>query len=269
MQQRLIGQYNSTISAQTALEEFGRFREMAEAEAPRVMEARRSLESLIELASRALAEQDRTTRAGEIVERWRLLNERLIAGGDQLERARDASDELVAIKETVLCGSDQEQPQQAREALNELIKIREQLHGQTEQIAAAQAGLDGLLSIKDRILARTADLADAVETLELSADLHRQLQDSIRQFEGVRRWLVEIVMLEPTVERTMNLLKPLAELANLRRMSPAELRHAARTVVDERAARLAEKKPANEHRGGLPQTNPDKRGEIFDGIDLD
>ena len=197
------------------------------------------------------------------------MNERLVAGADRVDQARDASEELIAIKETVLCGSDQEQPRQAREALNERVEIRERLHGQTEHIAAAQAGLDGLLSIKDRILARTADLADAVETLELSADLQRQLQDSVRQFEGVRRWLVEIVMLEPTVERTMNALKPLAELANLRRLSPAELRHAAKSVVDERAARLAAKKPALESRGGAEETSGANSVQALDGIDLD
>ena len=269
LQQRLIGQYHSVLSAQTALAEFGRLREMAEAEAPHLTEARRSLDSLIELASLALAEQDRAVQAGAIAREWRELNERLIAGADQVGLARDASDELIAIKETVLCGSDQEQPQRAREALDELVEIRERLHGQTENLAAAQAGLDGLLSIKDRILARTADLADAVETLELTSDLHRQLQDSIRQFEGVRRWLVEIVMLEPTVERTMNALKPLADLANLRRLNPAELRHAARAIVGERTARLAEKKPAIESRDGvLPETEATTR-EALDGIDLD
>ena len=117
--------------------------------------------------------------------------------------ARDVGEELVAIKETILCGDDAMHRQDASDALSELIKIRERLDGQSHNIAAAQVGLDGLLTLKDRILARTGDLADAVETLELTGDLNRQLQDAIRRFDHVRRWLVEIVTLEPTIERAV------------------------------------------------------------------
>lgn len=262
LQDRLIGQYNYIISAQSVLAEFARLRELAAAEAPRISEARRTLESLIELESRTLGEQDRASQAVAALDQFRQLGDRVIAGAEQASQARDAADELLALKETILCGADFEQPGRAREALDELIKLRERLHGQADSLAAAQAGLDGLLSLKDRVLAQTGDLADAVETLELTSDLHRQLQDAMRQFEGVRRWLVEIVLIEPTVERTMNALKPLTDLANLRRLSPSELRHAARVVAGERDARLAEKPRDADATAAKPERNDD-------GIELD
>jgi len=271
LQERMIGQYNYIVSAQSVLAEFARLRELAEAEAPRISEARRTLESLIELESRTLAEQDAARQAVEAVGEFRRLHEGVIAGAEQAAQARDASEELVAIKESILCGNDFERPERAREALDELIKIRERLYGQADSLAAAQTSLDGLLSLKDQVLAQTGDLADAVETLELTSDLHNQLQDAMRQFEGVRRWLVEIVLIEPTVERTMNALKPLADLANLRRLSPVELRQAARVVAGERAARFA-KKPAAVERDAEDHDSSASSAEneaSRDGIELD
>lgn len=241
LQDRLIGQYHSIVNANATLAEFARLRTLAEAEGPRTADARRALESLIELESRTLAERERADQAVASLERWEGLNELLIHSADKTAEAREVGEELVAIKETILCGSDAIKPQLARETLEELVKIRERLSGQAAEIAAAQAGLEGLLSLKDRILARTSDLADAVETLELAGDLNRQLQDAMRQFESVRRCLVEIVMLEPTVEHAVAALKPLADLANLRRLSPAELRQAAQVIADDRAARVAAK----------------------------
>ena len=267
LQERLIGQYNDVVSAQSVLAEYARLGEMAQAESPRIGDARRSLESLIELEARTLSEQDRAGQAAAGAEQLRQLVDRLIAAAEQGAQARDAADELLALKETILCGSDYDRPERARQALDELVKIRERLHGQAESLAAAQAALDGLLSLKDRILAQTADLADAVETLELTTDLHAQLQEAMHQFEGVRRWLVEIVLIEPTVERTMNALKPLAELANLRRLSPSELRQAARVVAGERSARLAEKpRPAS---GAGPASGSAAPETNADGVELD
>jgi hypothetical protein len=264
LQEQLIGQYNHVVSAHTVLAELGRLREMADAEAPRVSDARRTLESLIELESRALGERERATQAIATLDDFRQLGDRVISGAEQASRARDAADELVAMKETVLCGSDFERPERAREALDELIKLRERLHGQSDGLAAAQAGLDGLLSLKDQVLAQTDNLADAVETLELTADLHAQLQDAMRQFDGVRRWLVEIVLIEPTIERTMNALRPLTELANLRRLSPGELRHAARAIAGERSNRLAE-----QPRSADAEATAAKPARDDDGIELD
>lgn len=271
LQLQLIGQYNRIVSMQTVLAELGRLRELADAEAPRIDESRRTLESLIELESRTLAEQEGARQAAETIDQFRRLHEDVIAGAEQAVEARDASEELVAIKESVLCGNDFERPERAREALDELIKIRERLYGQGDSLAAAQTSLDGLLALKDQVLAQTGDLADAVETLELTSDLHNQLQDAMRQFEGVRRWLVEIALIEPTVERTMNALKPLVDLANLRRLSPVELRQAARVVAGERTARFA-KKPAAIESDAESFQSPyasDAGDATADGIELD
>jgi hypothetical protein len=128
--------------------------------------------------------------------------------------------------------------------LTELSAIRQRLQKESTQIDPAKSSLEGLVTLKDNLLARTGDLADAVETLETLGDLEHQLVDSVQSFDRVRRWLVEVVLFEPAVERAVTILKPLTDLSNLRRLNPAELRQAARSVADQRTARVADKSAA-------------------------
>ncbi|HET6882114.1 MAG TPA: hypothetical protein VFI31_18255, partial [Pirellulales bacterium] len=167
---------------------------------------------------------------------WKSIQQHLVAAAPELDRARDVGQGLAALKDEILCGNDHRQLEEAGVALTELASIRERLQKEGGQVAPAKASLDGLVTLKDSLLNRTVDLADAVETLETLGDLEHQLVDSVQSFDRVRRWLVEVVLFEPAVERAATILKPLTELSNLRRLNPAELRQAARTVADQRSS---------------------------------
>ena len=54
-----------------------------------------------------------------------------------------------------------------------------------------------------------------------------------------RTWLTELVLMEPTIRRAMESLEPLTALGNLRRVSPDELRQAARAVREHREQEIA------------------------------
>lgn len=182
--------------------------------------------------------------AEQVAASWKAIQQHLVAAAPEVDRARDVGQGLAALKDEVLCGNDPRQIEEARTTLTELSGIRERLQRETAQVATAKTSLDGLVILKDNLVSRTADLADAVETLETLGDLEHQLVDSVQSFDRVRRWLVEVVLFEPAVERAVTILKPLTDLANLRRLNPTDLRHAARSVADERAARVADKSAA-------------------------
>ena len=79
-----------------------------------------------------------------------------------------------------------------------------------------------------------ADLPDAVETLEATADVHEEIEKVARSLEGLRRWLVEIMLLENAAQRAAEAVTPLTELSDLRRLSPSEMRQAVQSVVQSR-----------------------------------
>lgn len=234
VQQRVVEQYGSILSAQDTLAELIRLREMAQAEATQVGPARQSLEALIDLKGAALAEAEQLSAAAGVVESWMRLNDRINRSAPDVQLARDTTEELLALRDTILCGSDMDYPHPAREVLDEMIRMRDRLQSAEGDVAAAHSRLDGLVDLKDQVVAQTTDLADAVETLETAAELHRQFDDAVHSFDQVRRWMADIVLMEPMIERAMAALRPLVDLGNLRRLDPAELREAARVIAANR-----------------------------------
>lgn len=241
LQEKVIAQYHSITSAQQTLNEIIRLHKLVLSEADEVGEARRAIEGLAELKTRSLAAGEEADRAEEVASKLVGTQQRLLRAANDVDQARAVGRGLAALKDEILCGNDPAQIDEARAALGGLADLRQQLQTEGEEVAPARASLDGLVAIKDQVLARTSDLADAVETLETLGDLEHQLVASVQSFDRIRRWLVEAVLIEPAVERASTMLKPLIELSNLRRLSPADLRQAARSIADQRSARVANK----------------------------
>ena len=112
-----------------------------------------------------------------------------------------------------------------------------------------------MIALKDSIIAQTANLAEAIETLELAADLDHQVQQAVAAFGKMRHALVEILAFEPGIQRALVILEPLTALGNLRHISGAELRDVARLVRDQHKA-MAERPPPRKRR---PREPPDRR----------
>jgi hypothetical protein len=226
------------------LGELTQLNERLRTEATQVASASQALDAIAQLAARMLMSGEQAERAKEVADIWSSIQQRLMGSSAGVEQARATGRQLVMLKDEILCGNGEEQLNEADEALSGLVVLRERLQAETSRVPEAKSSLDGLVALKDQILVRTADLADAVETLETLGDLKQQLVETVQSFDQVRHWLVETVLVEPAVERAASMLKPLAELNNLRRMNPTELRQAARSIADQRASRLANK-PAN------------------------
>jgi hypothetical protein len=60
----------------------------------------------------------------------------------------------------------------------------------------------------------------------------------------MREGLLQIVLLEGTLGRVAKLLEPLAQIANVRRLSDRELREAARSILENRSTRISSKPEA-------------------------
>ena len=224
--------------------------------APEIERAHQVAGSWTVIQQQLLSAFPEVATAEHVAGSWKAIQQHLVAAAPELDRARDVGQGLAALKDEILCGNDRRQVEEAGVALTELSDIRERLQKESTHIAPAKSSLDGLVTLKDNLLNRTGDLADAVETLETLGDLEHQLVDSVQSFDRVRRWLVEVVLFEPAVERAVTILKPLTDLSNLRRLNPAELRQAARTVADQRSSRVADKSAAASQNPLNDRTSP-------------
>lgn len=248
LQDQVACQYQQVLPIENTLAELARLKQLAAEQAPGLYDARRSLEGLIDLKSRTLAQLESIEIATGVLDQFQGLNERLHTAEGDVLAARGIADELLDLQEALLCrGFNGSHPARAHEVLEGLIALRQRIDQQSETLPRAQQQLEGLLGLKDRVVAQTADLPDAVETLEAAADVHQEIEKVARSLEGLRRWLVEIMLLENAAQRAAEAVNPLVELSDLRRLSPSEVRQAVQSVVESRRGRM----PA-----AMPETQP-------------
>jgi hypothetical protein len=199
--------------------------------------ARQTLSNLGELKDELARADEQTEKATAAMSRITSLQTSLAAASDSSLAAQLVGDRLLMLQQDLACQQDQLEP--AEQAADRLVSLRTRLASEGDQIAYAQQQVDGLLVLKDTVVGQTRDLADAIETLEVTADLHEQFHETVRNFEQMRSWMVELVMLQPTLQRAMVALEPLTELGNLRRVSDDRLREIGRAMRQKEGAQLA------------------------------
>ncbi len=170
------------------------------------------------------------------------LQEDLLSGADATTEAQAISYDLLALKRQLV--DEGQEVATAHEALEQLIGIRTELDQQGTDIEVADRRAKELIELKNKVLARTDDLAGSIETFERAIDLQQQFEEASQSFHEIRHLLTEMTMLRSGVRQVVEHFKPLSDLVNLRRLTPAEIRQMAQTIVDQRREQIAAKENA-------------------------
>lgn len=176
-----------------------------------ISEARGTLDSLDGLTAALMTRGDAVAESTAIVQ-----------GMDELQaQLKVQAEQLPASKETV-------------ERMNALeLRLAEHDPAITER---AEQNLTALTNLGQELSSGTTRIASAIETIELLHDFQTQVTTHADALANMRRDLMEITFLESTVNQTLQILKPLIQLTDMRRMSDAEVREAARVIIDRRMA---------------------------------
>ncbi|MCY2962440.1 MAG: hypothetical protein NT069_02105 [Planctomycetota bacterium] len=213
LQTSLLKQRDLTPVAAESLEEITRIQQQVCDQKPTLAQSNEALSGLLALNAK-LAEQSETTAT-----------------------AREKTQELLAMKQEILDQSTDFDA--ARTQANRMILMQQELVSHGADGPEAFKGLDQLVAIKDRVLEQTPALADAVQNIEMLADFRQELDGQIKSLDGMRQTLLQLALLEPTINRVASTITPLAELANIRRLSENDLRSAARSIIDSRVPRVS------------------------------
>ncbi|WP_310821016.1 hypothetical protein [Stratiformator vulcanicus] len=262
MQRRLIAESSAGVAAAKRMDQVVGLHDRLIAHGRTVAEADKSLDRLADLKYDVILEgtdvQDAFVAADALIGL-----KREIAAEDDVHESLDKATDLVLLKETV--NEAATEVGVARHNAEELIALRDRLAGGEEQGAtsAADDHLDGLVSLRnrvnrgawatkiaaenltdadnviDRLADRSDDIANAVESVEILSDLSEEMGRHLSMMNGFRRDLIELAMLEPAITRAYRVIAPLADMANLQRLSVQEVRQAARVILQQRDHAIA------------------------------
>ena len=149
-----------------------------------------------------------------------------------------------------------------------LLLLQDDLAAHQGDLSVAFSNLDGLLDMKDRLGGQTQAVAAAMQNFEILSDFQEEFATKIQSLGSMRQTLTELILLETTVGRVAQVLQPLTQLGNVRRLSDKELREAARVILEQRSTRISQQVDADKHVSAkddpfVPTGNAS--GEIGDG----
>jgi hypothetical protein len=242
----LLGQLSQLQSqALTARKTLVDLREMTQslvAESSRFQEATHAIHQLASIKDQLLKNAEDLDQAADAMAANEALQQRLTNSAEANETALRASLDLLAIRSELL--QDVSLNSQAKGALNNLLQLRESLANEHSRIDVAQERINGLINLKDSVIAQTDNLSESIETLELTNELSDRFRIAANSFKEIRDWMIEMVAMEPTFAQVRRILEPMADLVNLNRMDPKQIRDFTRAFVQQSQERLA-KKPSS------------------------
>jgi len=234
LQDAMAAQLETNKAATATLEELVAMKEELRRQTEQLEQSRQALTGLIELAQQLRTETNGIVAARESLSGLADLKTGLVSAATELETAQAVSDQLISLENRLAQGgSDVEL---ATEHAEGLIVLGQKLGQESLNPTMARQNLDGLLQIEQHLQGETKSIADAVQALDVINGFRDEFVSQIQLLGEMRRSLMEISLMEPTMAKVSQMMKPLTELGNLRRLSDDELRHAARMILDGRTA---------------------------------
>lgn len=231
LQNRLVEQQDEMMEAEAALGQIADVKQLALAEAADSDLASSGLRQLASLKDSLIQSSADQEDAQQALGRMVSLKKQVIESENGLDSAHSIVSQLVTLKDEIALRAGQ--LPQAQNTVAQLLDMQTKLAA-VDGIDSSDNNLNELIGMQEVLKDQTADLTLAVESLELLSDFRTELLDEISSFEGIRRQLFEIAMLQTSLGQVIQNLEPLTELSNLRRLPAGEIRSAARTMLQNR-----------------------------------
>jgi DNA repair exonuclease SbcCD ATPase subunit len=184
----------------------------------------------------------RTARR-ELVDMNKFINETVRQATD-VESARQSLGQLTQLKSDILRHSHD--IEFARQRTDSILDVVRQLRSEGAQIGSAADNLAKLHELSIRVNQGTRDISGAVETLDLLSGFRTELAAESRKISGMKQSLADIAQIAGSTEQILKAMRPVAQMQDLREQSDADVRAAARAILDRRRSQEQDLQPVSD-----------------------
>lgn len=265
MSDTLSNQHAQQVSAETALAGLVKLRDGVVAQTPSLEQASMALAGLVGHNQKLVEEAPHVATAQSGLNQLSTLRQQVETASAGVETAQATATALVAVQNTLTReGLDTELAQRHSESL---MALGRDLQNVTT-IEGARNNLQGLVALEQSLNGQTKSLADATETLDLLQTFQGEIARQVQVFQSLRRDLLDVALLEGTIEQAIRVIRPLSELSDLRRMNDHDVRLAAKAILHERAE-LARRQDQIHNIASAANPEPKPEGETLVPMPLD
>ena len=201
-----------------------------------VKQTQSTLDEMIKLQKLAANQSTGIKDAQTAFSEFLNFKQQIVDQSEQLEVARTNSQKMIDLQQSLI--SQSEPLAAAQKHAEQMVSLQQTLTDENLKLTEADTNLKSLMDIQTKLLAETDRVVEAAETLEVLGELQDSVKEQIASMQGMRREMLDIILMESTVSKATRILEPLAELGNLKRLSDAEVREAARVIMDQRDTRM-------------------------------
>jgi len=243
----LDAQSEKIAAAEKALEQFTAFREHLMVEAEAVAQATAALQQLEDVRAKVDGYSQTLTIAATTLNEMADVAVVISASSDVARKANDSLASLSKLQTNLSGGmtllnqqlttlearlvSRSESLPQAEQSLTLIDQLCEQLASETSNLSTAQTQLNQFVVLKQEILEQTADLPAAEAVLDQVWDLHEGMLQAQNTIAKAQQLAIDMMLLEPVLDRVAKSLQPLTESTRLSRRAAAKSPKTRRTAA--------------------------------------
>ncbi len=200
-----------------------------------IVVAEKTMDQMEKLTARMVNQSENIASAGQVIDSVDELSASLIQREEPLTHSKSIVNEMAALQESLK--EQAEMIPAAEQTLQKMAALENSLasHDQTVAMQAAN-NLREMMKFQKELSTGSDQITSAIQTVELMEGFQAQMEKQASMLSGMRRDLMEITFLDSTIKQTLQVLKPLIQLSDLKRMSDTEIREAARVILDRRIA---------------------------------
>ena len=181
-----------------------------------------AMSELAQVPARLESSIDRASRAAPAVAQVESLTTKLAKAEALTSEAIDRTDRVLIHQEKLV--KNTERVEDARQALDSLAELEEKLNSPLMDLEASHKRLEGLYHLKEEVIARTEDLPDAFDTLELMIALSADMRQASSVLNTAQRLVADLVLLEPSLSRLAGVVTPVLKQDTVGMLGGSELR---------------------------------------------
>lgn len=237
LEKQLIDQNVTTDDTVDAVNRLTALKRNLMSEAVDTNAAEAGLGQMANLKTQVLSQTEDLSTAAARAKQLVDLKSQIVEKTGDLDAATTAVRGLLAVKDQlVVHGGHISEAQQSAERL---LGLRDRLAENSVKTDAAEHGAARMIEIQKKLAAEIPNLAESIKSVETLIDFQHEFQKQIRSLDGMRRSLMDFVMMENTVTRALHILQPLLELGNLRHLNEDQLRDIARSISENQSTRIS------------------------------
>ena len=239
--------------------------------------ANNSMDGIVALQNRIIAASNNYEQANEGISNLAELSQQMVAQSEELKVASQRFDEFVGLANSISTAAanletakttvaelnaltDQlvasgEKLTVAQENARVMVAMNDTLSSDSLKLEASRSHLDSLMAMGATLSNQSQHVAEAIQNLEILDDFRTELAAHVKSLDGVRRTMMDIAMRESTLGRVAQVMEPLTQIGNLRRLSDDEMREAARVILDRRVTRFSQSDSKSEADVKVTTTN--------------